>query len=44
VALSEGLGVPAVRATSAEDMADQLGRALGEPGPALIEAVVPPIL
>jgi acetolactate synthase-1/2/3 large subunit len=44
VALSEGLGVPATRATTAEEMADQLGRALAEPGPALIEAVVPPLL
>jgi acetolactate synthase I/II/III large subunit len=41
VAVSEGLGVPATRATTAEEMTDQLARALREPGPALIEAMVP---
>ena len=44
VALSAGLGVPATRATTSEEMADQLARALAEPGPALIEAMVPSIL
>ncbi len=44
VALSQGLGVPATRATTADEMADQLARALAEPGPALIEAIVPSIL
>jgi acetolactate synthase-1/2/3 large subunit len=43
VALSQGLGVPATRATTADEMGDQLARALAEPGPSLIEAIVPPI-
>jgi acetolactate synthase-1/2/3 large subunit len=34
----------ASRATSAEDFAKQLERALAEPGPALIEAMVPSIV
>jgi acetolactate synthase-1/2/3 large subunit len=41
VALSQGLGVPATRATTAEDFTDQLERALAEEGPHLIEAIVP---
>jgi acetolactate synthase I/II/III large subunit len=44
VALSRGLGVPATRATTADEMSDQLARALAEPGPSLIEALVPPIM
>jgi acetolactate synthase-1/2/3 large subunit len=44
VALSEGLGVPATRATTAEELGDQLARAIAEPGPALIEAMVPSIM
>ena len=44
VALAQGLGVPATRATTADEMSDQLARALAEPGPALIEAIVPSIL
>ena len=41
VALATGMGVPATRATTAEELADQLGRALAEPGPHLIAAVLP---
>jgi acetolactate synthase-1/2/3 large subunit len=41
VALASGLGVPATRATTAEELTDQLERALGEEGPHLIEAVLP---
>jgi acetolactate synthase-1/2/3 large subunit len=41
VAMSQGLGVPATRATTAEEFNDQLARAFAEPGPALIEALVP---
>ncbi|MEI8081086.1 MAG: acetolactate synthase large subunit [Actinomycetes bacterium] len=41
VAISTGLGVPAVRATTAEEFADALATALAEPGPHLIEAMVP---
>ena len=44
VALSSGLGVPATRATTADQLVDQLARALVEPGPALIEAMVPSIM
>ena len=44
VALSEGLGVPATRATTADELGEQLGRALAGDGPALIEAMVPSIL
>jgi acetolactate synthase-1/2/3 large subunit len=40
-ALAGGMGVPASRATTAGELADQLRRALAEPGPHLIEAVVP---
>ncbi len=39
VALATGMGVPATRATTAEELADQLRRALAEPGPHLIDAV-----
>lgn len=41
VALSTGLGVPATRANTAEEFAAQLRVAFAEPGPHLIEAVVP---
>src|SRR5262244_1442067 len=41
-ALAEGMGVPASRAETAAEFAAQLRRALAEPGPHLIEAVVPP--
>ncbi len=44
VALARGLGVPATRATTADELSDQLARALAEPGPALIEAMVPSIM
>ena len=44
VRVAEGLGVPASRATTAEAFADQLERALAEPGPHLVEAVVPGLL
>jgi acetolactate synthase I/II/III large subunit len=44
VAISEALGVPARRATSADELADLLARALAEPGPTLIEAMVPSIV
>ena len=44
VALSQGLGVPATRATTADQLSDQLARALATEGPSLIEAVVPSIM
>jgi acetolactate synthase-1/2/3 large subunit len=40
VALATGMGVPAWRATAAEDFTDQLARALATSGPALVEAVL----
>jgi acetolactate synthase I/II/III large subunit len=40
--LAGGLGVPAGRAGTAGELAEQLKRALAEPGPHLIEAIVPP--
>jgi acetolactate synthase-1/2/3 large subunit len=41
VALAAGLGVPAARATSADELVAQLERSLAEPGPGLIEVVLP---
>jgi acetolactate synthase-1/2/3 large subunit len=41
VALSQGFGVPASRPETAEAFSDALERAFAEPGPHLIEAVVP---
>jgi acetolactate synthase-1/2/3 large subunit len=44
VALATGMGVPATRATTAEELHAALARAFAEPGPHLIDAVVPPLL
>ncbi len=44
VKIAEGMGVPATRATTAEELAEQLQRAFAEPGPHLIDAAVPPLL
>jgi acetolactate synthase-1/2/3 large subunit len=41
VALAGGMGVPATRAATAGELALQLRRALAEPGPHLIDAVLP---
>jgi acetolactate synthase-1/2/3 large subunit len=41
VSLAKGMGVPATRATTAEELTNQLERALTEDGPALIDARVP---
>ena len=41
VSISEGLGVPAVRAETAEAFADALRDALESSGPRLIEAIIP---
>ena len=41
-ALARGMGVPASRAATAAEFAQHLRRALAEPGPHLIEAIVPP--
>jgi acetolactate synthase-1/2/3 large subunit len=42
VALAQGFGVPAVRPESAEGFTTALEQAIAEPGPHLIEVVVPP--
>jgi acetolactate synthase I/II/III large subunit len=39
-ALARAMGVPATRATTAEEFTQQLERALGEEGPVLVEAVL----
>ncbi|MEX0768374.1 MAG: acetolactate synthase large subunit [Microthrixaceae bacterium] len=44
VALAQGLGVLATRATTAEEFTDQLEAAFKTPGPHLIEAILPPTL
>jgi acetolactate synthase I/II/III large subunit len=40
-AMARGMGVAATTAATAEELADQFSRALNEPGPHLIEALVP---
>lgn len=44
VKLAEGMGVPGRRVSTAEDFADALRIAFAEPGPHLIEAIVPSML
>jgi acetolactate synthase-1/2/3 large subunit len=44
VALANGMGVSATRATTAEEFNDQLARSLATPGPSLVDAVVPSII
>ena len=44
VAIATGMGVPATRVDTAEGFADALHRAGAEPGPHLIETVVPPLV
>ncbi|MEY3361632.1 MAG: hypothetical protein RL531_1351 [Actinomycetota bacterium] len=41
VALARGMGVPASRVTTAEDLSAALAASFAEPGPRLIEAMVP---
>ena len=41
--ISEGFGVPARRATTAEELTEALRWSQSEPGPHLIEAIVPPV-
>jgi acetolactate synthase I/II/III large subunit len=43
VKIAEGMGVPARRTTTAEEFADALRAAFAEPGPHLIDAIVPSI-
>ena len=44
VQIATGLGVPATRATTGEELVEQLQAALAAPGPHLIEAMVPSIV
>ncbi|SDC59045.1 acetolactate synthase large subunit [Actinokineospora iranica] len=44
VKVAEGMGVPATRATTAEELAEQFAKALAEPGPHLIDAIVPSLI
>jgi acetolactate synthase I/II/III large subunit len=44
VSMATGMGVPASRATTGEELAAQFEKALVEPGPHLIEAVVPALM
>ena len=44
VSIAQGMGVPATRATTAEEFTEQLERALATPGPNLVEAILPPTL
>jgi acetolactate synthase-1/2/3 large subunit len=44
VKIAEGMGVPARRVTTAEEFADALRASFAEPGPQLIDAIVPSIL
>jgi acetolactate synthase-1/2/3 large subunit len=41
VALAKGLGVPAARAHTGEELTDLLARSFAEPGPSLVEVVLP---
>ncbi|MBX3287038.1 MAG: acetolactate synthase large subunit [Acidimicrobiales bacterium] len=44
VSIAQGCGVPATRATTAEEFVEQLRSALATPGPSVIEAIVPSII
>jgi acetolactate synthase-1/2/3 large subunit len=41
VALAQGMGVPAARAETADDLVRELERAIAEPGPHLVDAILP---
>ena len=43
-AIAKGLGLPATRATTADELVDQFRRAIATPGPTVIEAMVPSIV
>ncbi|KAA0019499.1 acetolactate synthase large subunit [Antrihabitans cavernicola] len=43
VAIGAGLGVPSIQVEDAENLVDELQRAFAEPGPHLIEAVIPQV-
>ena len=41
VGLANAFGIPATRATTAEQLAEQFSAALNQPGPHLIDATIP---
>jgi acetolactate synthase-1/2/3 large subunit len=43
VELARGLGVPATRVDSAQRLTDELRRSIAEPGPHVVEVVIPPV-
>jgi acetolactate synthase I/II/III large subunit len=43
VDLARGLGVPATRVETAEQLTDELQRAIAEPGPHVVEVVIPTV-
>jgi acetolactate synthase-1/2/3 large subunit len=43
VAMAQGMGVTASRATTAEEFSQQFADAMAQTGPWLIEAIVPPL-
>jgi len=43
VAMAQGMGVTASRATTAEEFSQQFADAMAQTGPWLIEAMVPPL-
>ncbi len=43
VSIAQGMGVAATRATTAEEFITQLNKAIQDPGPHLIDALVPPL-
>jgi acetolactate synthase-1/2/3 large subunit len=43
VAMATGMGVSASRATTADELVEQLERAFATPGPVLIDAMIPPL-
>jgi acetolactate synthase-1/2/3 large subunit len=40
VHLGKGMGVPSVKVTTADELSKELGRALNEPGPHLIQMII----
>ncbi|MFW0794930.1 acetolactate synthase large subunit [Gordonia sp. CPCC 205515] len=44
VAMASGMGMPATRVTTADGLAEALRNAYAEPGPHLIDAIIPPIV
>ncbi|MGE3619276.1 MAG: acetolactate synthase large subunit [Acidimicrobiia bacterium] len=43
-ALARGMGVPAVRVSTADELVVELARSFATPGPTVVEAVIPPVV